>query len=144
MLADTPTVAHLSLVISQVTAPAFLLGAVAAFISLLIARMNRIIDRSQFLNDIPGDDPTRAELKSDLPRLHRRARLINRAILFATVAAIATALVVILAFVLAYREVRHEYGVALLFIIALGFFTAALVEFARECRIALHDFDHRR
>ena len=141
---DTPTVAHLSQVISQVTAPAFLLGAVAAFISLLITRMNRIVDRSQFLHDIPDHDHRRAELKSDLPRLHRRAKLVNRAILFATIAAIATALVVILAFVLAYQEVRHEYGVALLFIIALCFFTASLVEFARECRIALHDFDHRR
>jgi hypothetical protein len=30
-----------------VTAPAFLLGAVAAFVSVLISRMNRIIDRSQ-------------------------------------------------------------------------------------------------
>jgi hypothetical protein len=42
---DTPTATQLSQVISQVTAPAFLLGAVAAFISLLIARLNRVIDR---------------------------------------------------------------------------------------------------
>jgi hypothetical protein len=38
MPADTPTAAQLSIVISQVTAPSFLLGAVAAFISVLIAR----------------------------------------------------------------------------------------------------------
>jgi hypothetical protein len=42
----TPTSTQLSQVIAQVTAPAFLLGAVAAFISVLISRMNRIsIDR---------------------------------------------------------------------------------------------------
>jgi hypothetical protein len=33
---DTPTSAQLSQVIVQVTAPAFLLGAVAAFVSVLI------------------------------------------------------------------------------------------------------------
>ena len=42
------------------TAPSFLLGAVAAFISVLIARMNRIIDRSQALNAISDDDVSRA------------------------------------------------------------------------------------
>lgn len=47
MLPETPSVTQLSQVIAQVTAPAFLLGAVAAFISVLISRMNRVIDRSQ-------------------------------------------------------------------------------------------------
>jgi hypothetical protein len=47
MLSDTPSVTQLSQVIGQVTAPAFLLGAVAAFTSVLISRMNRIIDRSR-------------------------------------------------------------------------------------------------
>ena len=46
--------------LAQVTAPSFLLGAVAAFISVLIARMNRIIDRSQALNAISDDDVSRA------------------------------------------------------------------------------------
>jgi hypothetical protein len=37
---------------------------------------------------------------------------------------------------------EHEYGVALLFIAALVFFVLALVNLARETRIALRDFDH--
>src|SRR5262249_21626938 len=45
-----PSVAQIAQVVTQVTAPAFLLGAVAAFTSVLISRMNRIIDRSQALN----------------------------------------------------------------------------------------------
>jgi hypothetical protein len=56
MALDTPSVAQLSQVITQVTAPAFLLGAVASFTSVLIAQMNRIIDRSQTLNAINDDD----------------------------------------------------------------------------------------
>jgi hypothetical protein len=54
MIPENPSVAQLSQIISQVTAPAFLLGAVASFTSVLIARMNRIIDRSQALHAIAG------------------------------------------------------------------------------------------
>ncbi len=142
MLADTPSVAQLSQVITQVTGPAFLLGAVAAFISVLITRMNRIVDRSQALNAIKHDDTTRAGLKSDIPRLKRRAVLLNKAIYFSTLSAIVTCLLVIVAFVTAYLNFRHEYGVAALFVLALVLFTVSLVNLARESRIALHEYDH--
>ena len=79
---ETPSVGQLSQVIAQVAAPAFLLGAVAAFTSVLISRMNRIIDRSQALSAISEDDPVKAKLKSDIPRLKRRAALMNKAIFF--------------------------------------------------------------
>jgi uncharacterized protein DUF2721 len=142
MLSDTPSITQLSQVIGQVTAPAFLLGAVAAFTSVLILRMNRIIDRSQTLNAIRDDDASKAHLKSDIPRLKRRAALLNSAILFSTVSAIITSVLVIVAFVCAFYNMRHEYAVALLFVVALGFFTVSLVYLAREARIALNEFDH--
>jgi hypothetical protein len=53
-------------------------------------------------------------------------------------------MLVIVAFVSAYLNVAHEYGVGLLFIFSLAFFTAALVNLARETRIALHEMDHSR
>jgi ABC-type spermidine/putrescine transport system permease subunit I len=141
-LPDTPTATQLSQVISQVTAPAFLLGAVAAFVSVLISRMNRIIDRSQALNAIADDDKVKASLKSDIPRLKARAALLNKAIFLSTISAIVTSLLVIVAFVSAYFNIAHEYGVAVLFVVALCFFTASLVNLARETRIALHEYDH--
>jgi ABC-type spermidine/putrescine transport system permease subunit I len=141
-LPDTPTATQLSQVISQVTAPAFLLGAVAAFVSVLISRMNRIIDRSQALNAIADDHTVKASLKSDIPRLKARAVLLNKAIFFSTISAIVTSLLVIVAFVSAYFNIAHEYGVGFLFVVALSFFTASLVNLARETRIALHEYDH--
>jgi magnesium-transporting ATPase (P-type) len=111
MLPDTPSVAQLSQVITQVAAPSFLLGAVAAFTSVLISRMNRIIDRSQALNAISDDDAPRTHLKTDIPRLRRRAALLNKAILFSTISAIVTSLLVIVAFVCAFYNLQHEYGV---------------------------------
>ena len=139
---ETPSVEQISLVITQVTGPAFLLGAVAAFISVLISRLNQIIDRSQALDAIKDDNPQKVRLKSDVPRLKQRAALLNGAIFFATMSAIVTSLLVIVAFVTAYFNLRHEYGVAALFILALAFFTASLVNLARETRIALHEYDH--
>ena len=144
MFLEAPSLPQLSQVITQVTAPAFLLGAVASFTSVLIARMNRIIDRSQVLNAIGDDESSRAHLKSDIPRLKRRAVLLNKSILFSTFAAITTSVLVIVAFVSAYFNVAHEYGVGVLFVLALAFFTASLVNLARETRIALHELDHYR
>jgi hypothetical protein len=142
VITETPSVSQLSQVISQAVAPAFILGALAAFISVLILRMNRVVDRSQTLNAIGGDDPARVHLKSDLPRMKRRAALLNNAILFASVSAIFATLLVMVAFVSAFFGIQHERGIAILFIFNLGFFAAALINLARETRIALHEFDY--
>jgi hypothetical protein len=140
MLPDTPSVSQLSHVISQAAAPAFLLGAIAAFIAILIARLNRIIDRTIVLNGISDTDKHR--LRADLPRLMRRTAMLNRAIFWAVVSSITLTVLVFVAFVSAFFAVPHERGVALLFMASLGALTAALVDFAREVRIALSEFDH--
>ena len=142
MITETPSVSQLSQVISQAVAPAFILGALAAFTSVLILRMNRVVDRSQALNAIGGDDPAKVHLKSDLPRMKRRATLLNNAILFASISAVFATLLVLVAFVSAFFGIQHERGIAILFIFNLGFFAAALINLARETRIALHEFDY--
>jgi Protein of unknown function (DUF2721) len=142
MIPDTPSVSQLSHVISQAAAPAFLLGALAAFIAVLINRLNRIVDRTVILNGIPDDDAARSRLKADLPRLMRRAAMMNRAIFWAVVASIAVTLLVIVAFLTAFFQLQHERGVAIFFIISLGAFTISLIDFAREVRIALTEYDH--
>src|SRR5207245_1683266 len=113
-----------------------------AFIAVLISRMNRIIDRTIVLNGIPDDDTAKSRLKADLPRLMRRARMVNRAILWAVIGSISVSLLVIVAFASAFFEIQHERGVAVLFMISLGAFTVSLIDFAREVRIALSEFDH--
>ena len=142
MISETPSVSQLSQVISQAAAPAFLLGALAAFIAVLVSRLNRIIDRTIVLNAIADDDTAKSRLKADIPRLMRRAAIVNRAILWAVIGSIAVTVLVIVAFMSAFFEVQHERGVAVLFMIALGAFTVSLVDFAREVRIAVNEFDH--
>ena len=141
MYPETPSVSQLSQVISQAAAPAFLLGALAAFIAVLISRLNRIVDRTIVLNGI-SDDDVRCRLKADLPRLMRRAAMLNRAIFWAVIASISVTLLVIVAFVTAFFQLQHERGVAIFFLISLGAFTISLIDFAREVQIALSQFDH--
>jgi hypothetical protein len=141
MVTEAPTVSQLSQVISQAAAPAFLLGALAAFIAVLISRLNRVIDRTIVLNAIADNDATKSRLKTDIPRLLRRAAMINRAIFWAVIGSITIALMVIVAFVSAFFGIQHERGVALLFVISLGAFVVSLIDFAREVRIALSEFD---
>jgi hypothetical protein len=59
MTPETSSVSQLSQVISQAAAPGFILAALAGFTSLLIARQNRIVDRTIFLNGISDDDPSK-------------------------------------------------------------------------------------
>lgn len=143
LLPVTPSIDQLSRIIGNVAAPAFLLGAVAAFISVVISRINRIIDRSQLLHGIADSDSSRAYLKTDIPRLRRRAALLNRSLFCSVVAAILTALIIVVAFISALMNVAHEYGIAILFMAALLTFCASLIDLARETRISLHDNDLR-
>lgn len=122
LLPTTPSIDQLGSIIANVAAPAFLLGAVAAFISVLISRINRVIDRSQFIHSIAESDASRSCLKADLPRLRRRAALLNRSLLSSVLAA--TSFIIIVAFVSALLHFAHEYGVAILFTAAMLMFCA--------------------
>ncbi len=142
MYPDTPTFSQLSQVISQSAAPAFLLGALAAFIAILISRQNRAVDRTIMLNAISDDDPVRRRLKADLPRLMRRTVMLNRAIFWAAISSITITVMVIVGFASAFFSIQHERGVAILFMVSLAAFAVSLIDFAREIRIALSEFDH--
>jgi hypothetical protein len=137
MMPEVISLNQLSLVISQAAAPAFLLGAVASFLSVLVSHMSRIIDRSRAISATPDDDPNKAGLKATLPQLKLRAALVNRAIYWAVASGISTCLLMIAAFGSAYFGIRHEPGAAVLFTLSLGLFTFSLISFAREVRVAM-------
>ena len=125
-----PDSGQLSQVMSQATAPAFVLGAVAAFVAVLLSRMANVIDRIRSLNEIASDDAARAQLKLDIPRLRRRAKLLNSATYFALVSGICTSLLLVVGFVSAFFRLRHEYGAGILFALAIGLLGGSLFRFA--------------
>lgn len=130
-------VAH---VIGLATAPAFLIGAVMSFISLLMGRMARVVDRVRVLDEIDDADEKRARLKTDMPRLRKRARLIHASMIVLIVSGFCTASVMIIAFLGALTDHNVEVAVAVLFVAALVLFCTALWLLAHEALVALGEF----
>jgi hypothetical protein len=135
MLINTPSIEQLSNVISQVTGPAFLLAAEAQFLTVLVSRLDRIVDRSRIIARTDSDGAEYADLKAELPILRKRGLLMHHAMYWGVASCIVTSVLVIVSFAAAYLHVRHEYGAGLLFALAMALFTAALIAFARELQL---------
>ena len=137
MLPDTPDIDHLTQVISHATAPAFLLGAVAGFLSILVTRLERTIDRHRVVRAAAQGSPEAEKMERLVPMLARRAELLNDAIYLAVLSALCTATLLIVSFGLAFMQIPHTQGLALLFVIALLLLMGALIQFTREVRVSL-------
>ena len=126
---------HLSAAISHATAPAFMLGAVAAFLSILVARMERIVDRNRSLRsgDLASLEPSVRTMIAD--SFARRIELLSRAIHFAVLSAMVTAALLIGAFLAALAGIAHGGVVAFMFVVALALLMASLIDLAREIRL---------
>ena len=125
---------HLGSVISHATAPAFMLGAVAAFLSILIQRMERLSDR---LRNLRSDSASAADPEALAKALSSRMVLLGRAIYFGVLSALVTSALLIAAFAAALLGVGHGAIVAVMFVVALGLLMTCLVNLALEIRIQL-------
>jgi hypothetical protein len=141
---NSPNAGQLSQVISQSTGPAFVLGAVAGFVSILLGRMTAVMDRIRHLNDIADDERSRAHLKSDIPRLRRRLGVLNSAVLLALARGVCTSLLLVVSFASAFLRLQHVFGAAVLFFLAVGLLGASLFRFGQEVRIGISEADHYR
>jgi hypothetical protein len=125
---------HLSAAISHATAPAFMLGAVAAFLSVLIGRMERIGERNRALQ--AGGDGIDSSLRDTIAKsFARRMQLLSRAIYYAVLSALVTAALLIGAFLAALVGLGHGDVMAVMFVVALALLMISLVELAREVRV---------
>ncbi|WP_413991269.1 DUF2721 domain-containing protein [Labrys okinawensis] len=140
----TPDTSQLSEIFSHAAAPAFLLGAVAGFTSILHGRLIDLIERIRSLNEIGDGDEKRLKLKSDIPLLKSRIRLLVSSIYLALCSAICTTLLLAMSFVAAFFEWNHELGAAIMFLFAVILLGISLVRFAQEIHIGLSDADHYR
>ena len=126
-------------VIRLAVAPVFLLTAMGTILSVLSARLGRIIDRARVLGDrLPGLD-TRGQqsARAELRLLHRRRRLINLAITLGTIAALLVCLLIAAAFVAAYVAVDASLLVSALFVLSMASLVGALLFFLREILLAV-------
>lgn len=140
-LFDALTLEHFATVIQQSTAPAFVLTAVASMISVVNSKYNRVVDRIRELQAGDPALPASIAMRSEIPHLRRRARMLHDAIRLSLVAAVATTIIIVVGFVSAFLGWRHEYGVGVLFCLALVLLTAAVVNLFREVHESHVEFE---
>lgn len=144
-LSDIGVVSH---VIQLAVAPAFLLTAIGAMMTVMTNRLGRIIDRARRLEDILASAPNEiaAVMHSDLGTLSRRSKLISLAITLCTAAAIMICTVIAILFLGNFFQFGIAIPIALLFIIAMLLLVIGMIIFLREIflgtaslRIGPHD-----
>jgi len=129
-------------VIQLAVAPVFLLTGLGAILSVMTARLARIVDHiigvSRSIENPPADAEQSGQdkLRTELQLLTRRARLINWAITLCTSCALLICIVVAALFLGTFLAVDVSSMVALLFISAMLLLIGGLVSFLREMRLA--------
>ena len=125
-------------VIQLAIAPVFLLSANGTILSVLSARLGRIVDRMRVLIDRrEGAAEERAKkLEAELLLLVRRRAIINQAITGVTVAALLVCVLIGAAFVGSLVDANTGVLIAALFVLAMVAFITGLVAFLREVMVA--------
>jgi CBS domain containing-hemolysin-like protein len=129
-------VAHL---IQVALTPIFLISAIGVTLNVLTSRLARIVDRARNMeSDLcrPDYQAGGRDLHAALGVLARRARYINAAITLITLSALLIALVVVMLFVNAFAHWDLSSFIAIMFILSMLAFAAALTSFLIEVRIA--------
>ena len=134
MRVDPGSIEHLTEFIGHVVAPAFLLGAVASFVSILVDRSQNLQHRIREKKAANGAD---ADGQSELRRLKQRAQLLHRAVVLSIGSGAAAAFLIMIAFTAALVGVQHVWFVAILFIISMFLLLWSLLDFASEIKIGL-------
>lgn len=132
------TIGEVSHVIQLAVAPAFLLTAIAAMMTVMTNRLARLIDRARILEgrleNAPGESV--ALLHADLGTLSKRAKLINIAITLCTSTAITICTVIAILFLGNFFQFNMSIPIALLFILGMLLLVTGLIIFLREIFIA--------
>jgi hypothetical protein len=134
-----PQAADVAHLIQVALTPIFLISAIGVTLNVLTSRLARIVDRARTMeNELcrPDYQAGGRDLHAALGVLARRARYINAAITLITLSALFIALVVVMLFVNAFARWELAAFIAIMFILSMLSFAAALTSFLIEVRIA--------
>lgn len=121
-------------IFSNAAAPAFFLGAVAAFVSLMTTRLGVVNQRIRETRDAAGGANAQPS-EGDLRHLKARARLLHDGIALTLAAGICATILLSVLFVSQFFNFNHAYGTGGLFFLATVFLSLGLIRFGQE---ALH------
>jgi len=125
-------------VIQLSVAPVFLLSGIGALLSVLTARVGRIVDRARQLESrLEGaDEPHQESIHRELRVLARRGQWSNWAISLCTSCALLICTVIVTLFVGAFLGFDVSTPIAFLFVFAMVALIAGLLSFLHEIYLA--------
>ena len=116
-----------------------MISAIGVTLNVLTSRLSRIVDRARAMESEvsrPDYQVGGRDLHAALSVMARRASYINAAITLITLSALFIALVVVMLFVNAFAHWDLAAFIAIMFILSMLAFAAALTSFLIEVRIA--------
>src|SRR6267142_539920 len=128
-----PEIDRLTQIFSNAIAPAFFLGAVAAFVSLMMSRLATVHERVKATRALPDQHGgASVGCSTALGMLTRRARLLSDGIILSLGGGMCATLLLAILFASQFFGLHHAYGAAVLFIAATLLPGVALFRFAQE------------
>ncbi|HKY93772.1 MAG TPA: DUF2721 domain-containing protein [Kiloniellales bacterium] len=134
-----PDIEKLEHIFSNAIAPAFFLGAVAAFVSLMTSRLADVNGRIKTTIAQADGKPPSAGGSVTLELLLRRARLLADGIVLSLAGGVCATLLLAVLFLSQIAGFSHAYGAALLFTAAILLLGLALFRFAQEASHARNE-----
>ena len=138
-MAIEPHVPEIAHIIQLAVAPVFMLAGIGTIMGSLVNRLGRIIDRARVIeaevraHGKPPTDMIAAEVRT----LRRRARSVHAAIALLVTCALIVTVLISVAFLGAFITVDLNRVVAVMFVIAMFTFSAALLAFLHEIFLAM-------
>ena len=121
-------------IIQMAVAPAFLLTALGAILTVMANRLSRIVDRHRVLREQKKSKDNKIII--ELASLKHRAKCTHWAIAFTTIAALLISLLIAMIFITVEVYIDLDRYLALLFIIAMTFLIIGLLCFLREVHLS--------
>ena len=120
-------------IIQMAVAPAFLLTALGAILTVMANRLSRIVDRHRVLREQKKSKDNKITI--ELASLKHRAKCTHWAIAFTTIAALLISLLIAMIFITVEVYIDLDRYLAILFIIAMTFLIIGLLCFLREVHL---------
>jgi hypothetical protein len=136
-----PDIERLTRIFANAVAPAFFLGAVAAFVSIMTSRLTAVHDRIKGKRGTTDQAGATVRAGGRPEQLTRRAALLNQGIIAALGAGVCSTLLLALIFATQFFGGQRIYGAGMLFFIATLLLGFALARFAQEAWLARSDWE---
>lgn len=139
MIEPNVDVTAVARVIELSVAPVFLLAGISGLLVVLTNRLARIIDRARSLRAAESEfasDEDRLRIRRELRAAHARGRVVNFAILMATLSALMVCLVIITLFLGSLQSAEMSVVISGMFVVCILFLAMSFCAFLAEVLIS--------